>query len=591
MRNLFYLVLTLIFMAGCAGHESISDLSQQTAAPMSSYPVKETPIGADKLLITDTQDANRTKNVTIESLPFTDTDTTYTAGTGLELVGTEFRNTVTDTDSFSSYTVTTTVGATGTDTNVPSEQAVREAIAAVGSGVPDGTTDGDILEWDTGAWSAVAPAEITFAGSVSYDEGTNTVTGTDTNTTYTAGTGLTLTGTEFASTATDDQNASEVTVDATGFTGNLESTDTNVQTALETLDALTIGSGDAADIDVADTADYYTGTDVEAILAEIAGDIGAIEVGSPVTTAPTYSDEDCTLGEYAFTADHFYACRATDTWTRIAWATWSNPTPVAPTMSSATVGSTGIAATLAFSEDLDVGAGGSGGWVMDCDTTGEVSMTYDSGDGTSSFVYDLGETVLDDETCTVDYTQPGDGLENSANTDLASISGAAVTNNSTQSGITYLIGDPNAEVSATDIMLNPDTVYASSKTALASGGLTKGYLYVKDKMGITASDEYVRLVVYDTDATRDLVAQSNLVSGDTISNGAWLEFTFSSGSLTANESYYVGFIASDYFGPGVYSTEDFRPKKTGGTPSSPPSDFTDSSVSSMGELAIYLEGE
>ena len=42
---------------------------------------------------------------------------------------------------------------------------------------------------------------------------------------------------------TDDQTASEVTVTATGFTGNLSATDTDVQTALATIDAFTLGGG------------------------------------------------------------------------------------------------------------------------------------------------------------------------------------------------------------------------------------------------------------------------------------------------------------------------------------------------------------
>ena len=42
---------------------------------------------------------------------------------------------------------------------------------------------------------------------------------------------------------TDDQNASEVDVDATGFATNLGSGDTDVQTALNTIDALPLGGG------------------------------------------------------------------------------------------------------------------------------------------------------------------------------------------------------------------------------------------------------------------------------------------------------------------------------------------------------------
>ena len=40
---------------------------------------------------------------------------------------------------------------------------------------------------------------------------------------------------------TDDQTAAEVTVDATAFTGNLSATDTAVQTALDTIDGLSLG--------------------------------------------------------------------------------------------------------------------------------------------------------------------------------------------------------------------------------------------------------------------------------------------------------------------------------------------------------------
>ena len=45
---------------------------------------------------------------------------------------------------------------------------------------------------------------------------------------------------------TDDQTAAEVPVTATGFTGNLGATDTDVQTALETIDGFTLGGGGPA---------------------------------------------------------------------------------------------------------------------------------------------------------------------------------------------------------------------------------------------------------------------------------------------------------------------------------------------------------
>jgi hypothetical protein len=181
-----------------------------------------------------------------------DTNTTYTAGTGLTLVGTEFRNTVANTDTIAALSCTSgqvakwngsawacaadAVAEAGTGDDLG--DATAGDVAALfsgegeylktdgstgtpsGSGLTDGTAVGDIPVWDGTSYEPETPAEITFAGSVSYDEETNTVTGTD------------------------DQTASEVPVTATGFTGNLSGTDTNVQTALETLDALVIGEGD-----------------------------------------------------------------------------------------------------------------------------------------------------------------------------------------------------------------------------------------------------------------------------------------------------------------------------------------------------------
>jgi hypothetical protein len=107
-----------------------------------------------------------------------------------------------------------------------------------------------------------------------------------------------------------------------------------------------------------------------------------------------------------------------------------------PTLSSATIGTDGETWTLAFNENVTIGAGGSGGWAVTMSVAGSVGLTYSSGDGTSSLVY-TGDTVVNSgETVSsgLDYTQPGDGIEDTSGNDLANISSHAVTNNSTQGG-------------------------------------------------------------------------------------------------------------------------------------------------------------
>jgi len=100
----------------------------------------------------------------------------------------------------------------------------------------------------------------------------------------------------------------------------------------------------------------------------------------------------------------------------------------APTVSSATINTAGTAITFAFSES--VVATISTGFALTM-SGGAVTATYSSGTGSSSLVYTLSRTVQYGETGTHAYTQPGNGIEDTSGNDLATYSGATVTNNST----------------------------------------------------------------------------------------------------------------------------------------------------------------
>lgn len=157
-----------------------------------------------------------------------------------------------------------------------------------------------------------------------------------------------------------------------------------------------------------------------------------------VSTPPTYSDEACTAGQYALSESYRYDCISSGNWNRTALTDWNNPQPVTPTLTSRVIGTNGTTLTLTGSASLSVGAGGNGGFDVDCGTAGSgITATYASGAPGTDLVYTLGTTVNSGDTCDLDYTQPGNGIEaTTGGADLASITSASITNNSTQGGST-----------------------------------------------------------------------------------------------------------------------------------------------------------
>ena len=102
----------------------------------------------------------------------------------------------------------------------------------------------------------------------------------------------------------------------------------------------------------------------------------------------------------------------------------------APTVSTVTIASNGTDVTIALDENGNIGAGGSGGFSL-LMSGGTTALTYASGDGTASLVFNPARTIEAGETGTLTYVQPGNGIEDDSGNDLVSFSGQAATNNST----------------------------------------------------------------------------------------------------------------------------------------------------------------
>ena len=159
---------------------------------------------------------------------FTDTNTTYTAGTGLNLVGTTFNNTAPDqtvsltgsgatsiSGTYPNFTISST--DTNTDTNTTYSTATSGTLGLVKIGYGENGKNYPV-ELSSGKMFVNVPWVDT---------------NTDTDTTYTAGNGLTLTGTEFkmSGSYTGDFTASG---DVTAYSDErLKSNITTIEDALD----------------------------------------------------------------------------------------------------------------------------------------------------------------------------------------------------------------------------------------------------------------------------------------------------------------------------------------------------------------------
>ena len=208
------------------------------------------------------------------------------------------------------------------------------------------------------------------------------------------------------------------------------------------------GTGTAVDssdtLTTTQTDEYLFAWMIEGAGSTITPGSGWTERLNP-TGAPWSGDRVVTTtGAYDFTA----TLGASDAW----WATLATfkasefvPDETAPEIVSATIPSAGNVINLVFDEAVSIGAGGNAGWTTSL-SGGASTMTYSSGDDTTTLVYSLSRTIANGETGTIAYTQPGNGVEDASGNDLVSIGSEAVVNqvpedDSDDSDLRYLCDD------------------------------------------------------------------------------------------------------------------------------------------------------
>lgn len=217
-----------------------------------------------------------------------------------------------------------------------------------------------------------------------------------------------------------------------------------------------------------------------------------------VATPPTYSDEACTAGQYALSTTTGYVCVSSGDWNTFSLTNWNNPTPSIPTLSSATIPEAGTTISLVHSESVTATI--SAGFDLDCTTAGnDITMTYDSGSPSTTLVYTLGATVNSGDTCNLDYTQPGDGIEaTTGGGDLASITDGTVTNDSIQSTSDGFVGNSAASTSSGNSSSSNESQYQLFE-ATTSGTISYCHAEVADIDGAS-----VNIAIYSSDVSAKL---------------------------------------------------------------------------------------
>lgn len=200
-----------------------------------------------------------------------------------------------------------------------------------------------------------------------------------------------------------------------------------------------------------------------------------------------------------------------------------------PDFSGAAINNLGTILSITLSKPTTFGAGGNTGFTI----TGGVTLTYSNSVG-SVLYYTTSRQVTDEETFTISYTNPGNGVEDSNGNDLPDFTASAVTNGSQYAAGSYWVQALDLASANTTTNLSNVAAIIQPITIPAAGYVTK------IRLGVGAGS-------YSPNVPTK-VALLN-ASGTVLSSGT--------GTISASSDYGVIAISSVHASAGSYSIAVF----------------------------------
>lgn len=263
-------------------------------------------------------------------------------------------------------------------------------------------------------------------------------------------------------------------------------------------------------LELENTSAFTPDQDYEPATKKYVDDSGG--AGGYVATPPTYSDESCTSGQYAWdTSTHYdYRCESTDTWdyrdSNGLWVDWDSPTPVLYTLTVTDPGNNN-AITCAdgdLSASINCGNGNTDCGPVTAVSSSEITGMTAVAAGGYEFTIWTGDITSTENPTTTPLTMDGNksvGATFSVSTaDCANLGTWAVYYDfdHTDGTTTACVQAGTITTSLTSATVASDDIGGNTTNKVNLGSLNDNYVTIVNNAYMSLDEGYIKLDLYHT---------------------------------------------------------------------------------------------